>query len=250
MAFAFPQIVPTARAAVLIALAAPFALLIAAIAPAAWIAAPALGLGLLLLVLLDAGLAGRLAVLRVIAPDDCEVGDAFELAVLADITRGRPGAVTASLALDPRLAPGGRCELALHFDAASASWQGAAKLVPSRRGTGALETVWLRWTGPLGLGARLHRQELASQVRVWPNISAVRSPALQAFLRDAQTGLVARRIIVYKHVGDKVAMGERIGLIKFGSRMDIFFGPEWDMAVKVGERVWAASSIIARRRRS
>ena len=63
-------------------------------------------------------------------------------------------------------------------------------------------------------------------------------------------GLVARRIIVYKHVGDKVAMGERIGLIKFGSRMDIFFGPEWDMAVKVGERVWAASSIIARRRRS
>ena len=194
MAIAFPQIVPTARAAVLIALAAPFALLLAAFAPAAWIAAPALGLGLLLLVLLDAVLAGRLTDLRVIAPDDCEVGDAFQLAVLADITRGRPGAVAASLALDPRLAPGGRCELGLRFEAASTSWQGAAKLVPSRRGTGALETVWLRWTGPLGLGARLHRHELASQVRVWPNISAVRSPALQAFLRDAQTGLVARRI--------------------------------------------------------
>jgi uncharacterized protein (DUF58 family) len=191
---AFPRIVPTARAAVLIALAAPFALVIAAIAPAAWMAAPALGLGLLLLVLLDAVLAGRLADLRVIAPDDCEVGDAFELAVLADITRGKPGAVAASLALDPRLAAGGRYELALRFDAVTASWQGAAKLVPSRRGTGPLETVWLRWTGPLGLGARLHRHELASQVRVWPNISAVRSPALQAFLRDAQTGLVARRI--------------------------------------------------------
>ena len=191
-------IVPTSRAAVLIALAAPFALLIAALAPAAWIVAPALGGSLLVLVLLDAALAGRLIDLRVIAPSDCEVGDAFELAVLADIAGGRPGVVAASLALAPRLAPGGRCELALRFDAAprpfGASWQGTARLVPARRGEGALDTVWLRWTGPLGLGARLHRQELGQAVRVWPNIAAVRSPALQTFLRDAQTGLIARRI--------------------------------------------------------
>ena len=43
MAIALPRILPTARAAVLIALAAPLALVIAAVAPAAWIAAPALG---------------------------------------------------------------------------------------------------------------------------------------------------------------------------------------------------------------
>jgi len=63
-------------------------------------------------------------------------------------------------------------------------------------------------------------------------------------------GLVARRIIFDKHVGDKVTMGERVGLIQFGSRVDIFFGPEWDVAVKPGERVEAASSIVARRRKS
>ena len=194
MALALPRIVPTTRAAVLIALAAPLALLIAAAAPGAWIAAPALGGTLLVLVLLDAMLAGRLADLRVLAPGDCEVGAATPLTVLADISGGMRGSVSASLALDPRLAPAGRCDLELRFDPASASWQGAASLVPGRRGAGALERVWLRWTGPFGLGARLHRQDLAQTIRVWPNISAVRSPALQVFLRDAQTGLIARRI--------------------------------------------------------
>jgi phosphatidylserine decarboxylase len=63
-------------------------------------------------------------------------------------------------------------------------------------------------------------------------------------------GLVARRIIFNKKPGDQVTMGERVGLIQFGSRADIFFGPEWDIAVKPGERVWAASTILAKRRRS
>ncbi len=60
-------------------------------------------------------------------------------------------------------------------------------------------------------------------------------------------GLIARRIIFYKKSGDRVEKGERIGLIKFGSRMDVLFGPEWVIAVKPGERVKAGSSIIARR---
>jgi phosphatidylserine decarboxylase len=61
-------------------------------------------------------------------------------------------------------------------------------------------------------------------------------------------GLIARRIVFTKKVGDKVETGERIGLIKFGSRMDVLFGPEWDMVAKVGQRVSAGSSVIARRR--
>jgi phosphatidylserine decarboxylase len=61
-------------------------------------------------------------------------------------------------------------------------------------------------------------------------------------------GLIARRIVFTKRVGDKVATGERIGLIKFGSRMDVMFGPEWEIVAKVGERVAAGSSVIARRR--
>jgi phosphatidylserine decarboxylase len=61
-------------------------------------------------------------------------------------------------------------------------------------------------------------------------------------------GLIARRIICYKAVGDKVAKGERVGLIQFGSRVDVLFGPEWELAVKEGERVSAGSSVIAKRR--
>jgi phosphatidylserine decarboxylase len=61
-------------------------------------------------------------------------------------------------------------------------------------------------------------------------------------------GLIARRIICYKRPGDSVATGERVGLIKFGSRVDVFFGPEWEILAKPGERVSAGSSILARRR--
>jgi len=61
-------------------------------------------------------------------------------------------------------------------------------------------------------------------------------------------GLIARRIVFTKHVGDKVATGERIGLIKFGSRMDVLFGPEWEIVARVGQRVAAGSSVIARRK--
>ncbi len=61
-------------------------------------------------------------------------------------------------------------------------------------------------------------------------------------------GLIARRIVCDKKPGDKLERGERIGLIKFGSRTDVFFGPEWEIAVRVGDRVSGASSVIARRR--
>lgn len=61
-------------------------------------------------------------------------------------------------------------------------------------------------------------------------------------------GLIARRIECWKKPGQQIACGERIGLIKFGSRVDVFFGPEWEIAVQAGERVRAGSSVIARRR--
>ncbi|MCP5118512.1 MAG: phosphatidylserine decarboxylase [bacterium] len=61
-------------------------------------------------------------------------------------------------------------------------------------------------------------------------------------------GLVARRIVFYKNRGDTVEKGERVGLIKFGSRLDIELGPEWEITVKEGQRVQAGSSVVARRR--
>jgi phosphatidylserine decarboxylase len=61
-------------------------------------------------------------------------------------------------------------------------------------------------------------------------------------------GLVARRIVCHKKVGDQVQRGERFGLIKFGSRMDVILGPEWELLVARGQRVAAGSSVLARRR--
>jgi phosphatidylserine decarboxylase len=61
-------------------------------------------------------------------------------------------------------------------------------------------------------------------------------------------GLIARRIVFNKKVGDTVAAGERIGMIKFGSRVDVELGPEWEILVKPGVRVSGGSSVIARRR--
>ncbi|MFB3829166.1 MAG: phosphatidylserine decarboxylase [Bryobacteraceae bacterium] len=61
-------------------------------------------------------------------------------------------------------------------------------------------------------------------------------------------GLIARRIVFYRKPGDRVEKGERVGLIKFGSRMDVLFGPEWQIVVQPGVRVLAGSSVIARRR--
>jgi phosphatidylserine decarboxylase len=60
-------------------------------------------------------------------------------------------------------------------------------------------------------------------------------------------GLIARRIVCYKHPGDEVALAERIGYIRFGSRVDVFFGPEWRTGVKVGDRVRAGMSVLASR---
>jgi len=59
-------------------------------------------------------------------------------------------------------------------------------------------------------------------------------------------GLIARRIVCYKKPGDVVSAGERVGLIKFGSRVDVFLGPEWSVAVQAGEHVAGGSSIVAR----
>ncbi len=58
-------------------------------------------------------------------------------------------------------------------------------------------------------------------------------------------GLLARRIVFDKRVGDRVARGERVGLIKFGSRVDLLLDPAAQVQVKVGDRVAGGSSIVA-----
>src|SRR5271169_4559203 len=58
-------------------------------------------------------------------------------------------------------------------------------------------------------------------------------------------GLLARRIVFNKRVGDHVACGERVGLIKFGSRVDVIFPASAEIKVKLGDHVAGGSSLLA-----
>jgi phosphatidylserine decarboxylase len=58
-------------------------------------------------------------------------------------------------------------------------------------------------------------------------------------------GLLARRIVFTKQVGDVVGRGERVGLIKFGSRVDVIFSPQAALRVKIGDRVRGGASVLA-----
>jgi phosphatidylserine decarboxylase len=57
-------------------------------------------------------------------------------------------------------------------------------------------------------------------------------------------GILARRIVFWKRPGDSLARGERVGLIKFGSRVDVLMEPDVALRVKVGDHVRAGSSIL------
>ena len=59
-------------------------------------------------------------------------------------------------------------------------------------------------------------------------------------------GWVARRVVSWKKAGEDVARGERIGLVRFGSRVDLWLPCEAEIVVKVGENVKGGSSVLAR----
>ncbi len=58
-------------------------------------------------------------------------------------------------------------------------------------------------------------------------------------------GLLARRIVFYPNVGDRLDRGQRVGLIKFGSRVDVLIDSAASVNVKVGDRVRGGASVLA-----
>ncbi|MGA7924759.1 MAG: phosphatidylserine decarboxylase [Candidatus Sulfotelmatobacter sp.] len=58
-------------------------------------------------------------------------------------------------------------------------------------------------------------------------------------------GLLARRIVFHPKVGDRLKRGQRVGLIKFGSRVDVLFDASAVLQVKVGDRVRGGASVLA-----
>lgn len=59
-------------------------------------------------------------------------------------------------------------------------------------------------------------------------------------------GLVARRTVCYWNKGDKVCFGDRLGIIKFSSRVDLFLPTSFEITVKLGDKVLAGETVIAR----
>lgn len=62
------------------------------------------------------------------------------------------------------------------------------------------------------------------------------------------TGMIARRIVAWSEVGDELKMGEHFGMIRFGSRTEVYLPLDAEVLVKVGDRVTGGTSVIARLR--
>jgi phosphatidylserine decarboxylase len=89
---------------------------------------------------------------------------------------------------------------------------------------------------------RVASQDLAS-VENEQNVFVLEGEQGQVVVKQI-AGLLARRIVFWKRLGDLLARGERVGMIKFGSRVDIMVAPAVEWRVKVGDRVRAGSSIL------
>lgn len=76
------------------------------------------------------------------------------------------------------------------------------------------------------------------------NIVTVRGEGIEIVFKQI-AGLIARRIVFNYGEGDRVERGQRVGLIKFGSRTDVILPAEADIRVKTGQRVKGGASIIA-----
>lgn len=79
------------------------------------------------------------------------------------------------------------------------------------------------------------------------NIVSVEGEGMTVMFKQI-AGLIARRIVFNFKAGDTLARGQRVGLIKFGSRTDVIFPLPHDLAVRVGDRVKGGSSVLARMR--
>ena len=98
------------------------------------------------------------------------------------------------------------------------------------------------------------RGMLANLARGEKSIGALAEPFAMSFAGAAKhvkvlegAGLVARRIVAFVKPGDMVVAGQRVGLIRFGSRVDIFLPEEYGAQVVLGQRTIAGETIIARR---
>ena len=103
------------------------------------------------------------------------------------------------------------------------------------------EVVFVRHYPGLFLDARLPDCSIKNEAMVW----AFKGEHATLVVRQI-TGAIARRIIGWSKLGDTLKRGERFGMIRFGSRTEIYLPLDTELLVAVGDKVKGGATIIAR----
>jgi len=93
-------------------------------------------------------------------------------------------------------------------------------------------------------GKFLNAMSASSAEQNEQNIVTVEGDGQQIVFKQI-AGLLARRIVFHPKIGDRLERGQRVGLIKFGSRVDVLFDASARVSVKVGDRVKGGASVLA-----
>ena len=92
---------------------------------------------------------------------------------------------------------------------------------------------------------RVASRRIASEVNE-QNVISIRGAEMSVVARQI-AGLVARRIVCWKKAGERVETGERIGLMKFSSRMDVIMTSDIEVLCRIGDRVVGGETVIGRK---
>jgi len=93
-------------------------------------------------------------------------------------------------------------------------------------------------------GQFLNAMNTASAEQNEQNIVTVEGDGQRVVFKQI-AGLLARRIVFYPRVGDRLERGQRVGLIKFGSRVDVVLDSSARVNVKIGDRVKGGATVLA-----
>lgn len=183
------MIAPTLRAIFLMLLGLPVMMMIAVIAPALWVISAGWVVGLLGLMIGDLALAARRQGIDVeVTPPALLYTNATDpVEITLSVKFGpKPRRVNALLETNDFIEPPNATVLQ--------GWSGGQHtftrdLTPIRRGTGRLETLWLNWTGPLGLIRVRRNESLILDIPITPNTRWVKEEAVRLYTRDADFGI-------------------------------------------------------------
>jgi len=101
--------------------------------------------------------------------------------------------------------------------------------------------IWRQHREGLCLDARRADCSEKNESMTW----AFENPRVTIVVRQI-TGAIARRIVAWAQIGDELKKGERFGMIRFGSRTELYLPLNAEVAVKVGDHVLGGSTIVAR----